>query len=226
MRIAFFSDVHGNLPALEAAWSFAAEHDVDRMYHLGDLAGLPSANEVIRFMFRNGILGVQGQSDFDIIRAATCAPRTWEEAFHARVLATLSPDSIAYLKLLPPRREIRLAACSITLSHLLPSQWRSATKNTEPCCHIHAATPGIPALFVSGCSHVPSIEQSGTRLMMNAGSVGAPADGDPRACVAMIEINGGCLIPSLHRVAYDGSGHERLMQSPFDCTVSGLSAAV
>jgi predicted phosphodiesterase len=39
MRIAIFSDIHGNLPALEAVLSDIASLHVDAVYCLGDLVG-------------------------------------------------------------------------------------------------------------------------------------------------------------------------------------------
>jgi len=39
MRLALISDVHGNLPALEAVLADIAGRDVDAIWHLGDLVG-------------------------------------------------------------------------------------------------------------------------------------------------------------------------------------------
>jgi hypothetical protein len=40
MRVAFFSDVHSNLPALDAVLSDIGTARVDARYGLGDLVGL------------------------------------------------------------------------------------------------------------------------------------------------------------------------------------------
>jgi len=42
MRLAFISDIHGNLPALEAILADIATREVDATYHLGDLVGSAS----------------------------------------------------------------------------------------------------------------------------------------------------------------------------------------
>ena len=47
-RIAVLADVHGNLPALEAALSHARRHGFDHLWYLGDFLGyVPFPNEVI-----------------------------------------------------------------------------------------------------------------------------------------------------------------------------------
>lgn len=48
MRIAILSDIHGNLPALEAVLADLASQQVDSRYCLGDLVGYgASPNEVV-----------------------------------------------------------------------------------------------------------------------------------------------------------------------------------
>ena len=59
MNLAFISDVHGNLAALEAALDDLRRRDVDAVYHLGDLVGYgPHPNEVIERIRAEGIVGV------------------------------------------------------------------------------------------------------------------------------------------------------------------------
>ena len=64
MRVAFFSDVHSNLPALEAVLDDIAAAGVDARYALGDLVGYaPWPNEVIERLKAEGIPGVMGNYD-------------------------------------------------------------------------------------------------------------------------------------------------------------------
>ncbi len=56
MRIALFSDVHSNLPALEAVLDDIARADVDARYALGDLVGYaPWPNEIVERLAAEGI---------------------------------------------------------------------------------------------------------------------------------------------------------------------------
>src|SRR5947209_15063522 len=65
MRYAVISDVHANLPALEAVLADIAAHgDSDAVYHLGDLVGYaPWPNEVVERIARAEIPGVAGNYD-------------------------------------------------------------------------------------------------------------------------------------------------------------------
>jgi predicted phosphodiesterase len=65
MRYALLSDIHANLPALEAVLEdLRARHEVDAVYHLGDLVGYaPWPNEVVALLGRSGIPGAAGNYD-------------------------------------------------------------------------------------------------------------------------------------------------------------------
>src|SRR6476620_4170105 len=65
MRYALISDIHANLPALDAVLGdIDARGDVDAIYHLGDLVGYaPWPNEVVARLRERGIAGVAGNYD-------------------------------------------------------------------------------------------------------------------------------------------------------------------
>ena len=79
MRMAFFSDIHANMPALEAVLADVASIGVDARYVLGDLVGYaPWPNEVLERLQAEGIPGVMGNYDegtgFDLTNAAAPTP--------------------------------------------------------------------------------------------------------------------------------------------------------
>lgn len=65
MRIALISDIHANLPALEAVLAdIDSVPDIDVIYHLGDLVGYaPWPNEVVALLRERVIAGVAGNYD-------------------------------------------------------------------------------------------------------------------------------------------------------------------
>jgi predicted phosphodiesterase len=65
MRYALISDIHANLPALEAVLADIARRDgIDTTYHLGDLVGYaPWPNEVVALVRVQAIAGVSGNYD-------------------------------------------------------------------------------------------------------------------------------------------------------------------
>jgi predicted phosphodiesterase len=65
MKYALISDIHGNLPALEAVLADLDERGgVHAIYHLGDLGGYaPWPNEVVALLRERGITGIAGNYD-------------------------------------------------------------------------------------------------------------------------------------------------------------------
>jgi len=64
MKIALFSDIHANLPALQAFFYNVETHKPDAIYCLGDLAGYHIwPNEVINAIRQNGIATIAGNHD-------------------------------------------------------------------------------------------------------------------------------------------------------------------
>ena len=62
MRIAVLSDIHGNLPALEAV--LASLRPYDAIWQLGDVVGYgPQPNEVVALLAGEGAVGVRGNHD-------------------------------------------------------------------------------------------------------------------------------------------------------------------
>src|SRR5512143_3930752 len=62
MRIAVLSDIHGNLPALEAV--LASLRPYDAIWQLGDIVGYgPQPNEVVARLADEKALGVRGNHD-------------------------------------------------------------------------------------------------------------------------------------------------------------------
>ena len=64
MKYALISDIHGNLPALDAVLDDIAVQRLENTYHLGDLVGYaPWANEVVARVGERRIAGVAGNYD-------------------------------------------------------------------------------------------------------------------------------------------------------------------
>ena len=69
MKYALISDIHGNLPALEAVLADIDERDdVDAVYHLGNLVGYaPWPNEVAALLRERRIPGIAGNYDSTVV---------------------------------------------------------------------------------------------------------------------------------------------------------------
>lgn len=68
MTIALFSDIHANLPALEAFFKDADGRKPDAIYCLGDLVGYNIwPNEVINEVKRRSIATIAGNYDQELV---------------------------------------------------------------------------------------------------------------------------------------------------------------
>ncbi|RIV21146.1 metallophosphoesterase [Fibrisoma montanum] len=110
MKIALFSDIHANLPALDAVLADIDRQQPDAVYCLGDLVGYNVwPNEVINTIRRRGIPTIAGNYDYGIGRASDdcgCAYREEDEKAMGKVSIAYTNGAVgeterAYLRTLP-----------------------------------------------------------------------------------------------------------------------------
>ncbi len=212
MRIALFSDIHANLPALEAFFDDVDSRDTDAIYCLGDLVGYNIwPNEVIDHIKRRGIPTIAGNYDFGIGRSSDdcgCAYKTDDEKENGKVSIAytnkiIKDEQRAYLRTLPAhiRLEFQLndKPLSVLLVHGSPrriNEYLFADRDEKSMLRIMEQAGADVMLF--GHTHKPyhriigSVEPDGTdhfRHAINIGSVGKPKDGDPRGGYVVLHIN-------------------------------------
>lgn len=110
MKIALFSDIHANLPALEAFFASIEQQKPDAIYCLGDLVGYNIwPNEIINEIRRRGIPTIAGNYDYGVGRTSDdcgCAYKTDEEKANGAVSISYTNQVVgekerAYLRALP-----------------------------------------------------------------------------------------------------------------------------
>ncbi len=222
MRTALISDIHGNLPALEAVLAHLdARTDVDAVYHLGDLVGYaPWPNEVVETMRRRGMAGVAGNYDSTTATDyAHCGckyedPR--QEALshesYAWTRAHVTPETKRWLGGLPFRIDLRplgghTGGPRLVLVHGNPVlntvYWTE--DRSDAFCSKMAQHLGVRAGDVAafGHTHKPWTRVVDDVRFVNTGSVGRPKDGDPRAGYVVVEMDGEKADVEFVRVEYD-----------------------
>lgn len=221
MKYALISDVHANLPALEAVLEQVERVHADAIYHLGDLVGYaPWPNEVVQRVVAQGIPGVAGNYDSTVAtdyKHCGCRyedPRQ-EELSHlsyAWTRAHVAPETKAWLGALPFRIDLRphgghLAGPTLTLVH--GNQTLNTVYVTEDRSDDFLAKMGRSLgaragdIIAFGHTHVPWHRVVGGIHFVNTGTVGRPKDGDWRAGYATVEFVGAEPMVELHRVEYD-----------------------
>jgi predicted phosphodiesterase len=223
MRYALISDIHANLPALEAVLDdIDARSDTDAVYHLGDLVGYaPWPNEVVALLRERGIAGVAGNYDSTVAtdyKHCGCRyedPRQ-EELSHLSYEWTRAHVHAAtrrWLGGLPFRIDLRplgghTAGPKLILLHgnpVLNTVYWTEDRDDRFCLQM-AETAGARQgdVITFGHTHKPWRRAVQGIEFVNTGSVGRPKDGDPRAGYVIVEM-GPAQPPAVDfvRVPYD-----------------------
>jgi diadenosine tetraphosphatase ApaH/serine/threonine PP2A family protein phosphatase len=225
MRILVVSDVHANLPALEAV--IAAAGRVDATWHLGDIVGYgPDPDAVVARLRDLGAIGVRGNHD-----AAALGGREIElfnvDARRAMewTKSVITPATREWLAAQPLQR----VDDRHTLVHGSPRDpiWEYITSAPVARANL-ALLETRDGLF--GHTHLPIVyrddrglvetvaPQDGStlqlderRTLLNPGSVGQPRDGDPRASWLVLDTQRN--EAQWGRVAYDIAATQAAMRA-------------
>ena len=209
MRVAIFSDIHGNLPALEAVLADIAGQRPDAVYCLGDLVGYgASPNEVTSRIRAEGIPTVMGNYDdgvgFDRDECGCAYRDPVDQELGDRSLAwtkvQATPENKAFLRTL--HKEIRFEADGrrILLVHGSPRKLNEYLFEDRPVSSFQRLAASSNAdVIVFGHTHKPYAKAVDGVLFVNDGSVGKPKDLDWRACYVLLEDGA----VTFRRVEYD-----------------------
>lgn len=222
MRCALISDIHANLPALEAVLRDIAERPgVDSTYHLGDLVGYaPWPNEVVDLLRRENIAGIAGNYDSTVgLDSKHCGCKyedpKQEEQSHLSFAWTKthsSAETKAYLAALPFRLDLRPlgghgSGPMVALVHGTPTlntvYW-TEDRSADFClkmAHLAGLKAGDVVAF--GHTHKPWHRVVDGVHFVNTGSVGRPKDGDWRAGYVMLDVSTQGIGVEFVRVSYD-----------------------
>jgi predicted phosphodiesterase len=222
MKYALISDIHANLPALEAVIADVARRgDVGATYHLGDLVGYSSQpNEVVERLQSAGIAGVAGNydstvaTDYEHCGCRSESPRQ-EELAHISYEWTRANTSAATKRVLaglPFRIDLRprgghTAGPTVHLfhgNHVLNTVYMFDDRTDatlEKMASAVSAKAGDVVAF--GHTHKPWHRAVGGVHFVNTGSVGRPKDGDWRAGYVLLDVGEGEPRAEFIRVAYD-----------------------
>ena len=213
MRIALFSDVHSNLPALEAVLEDIAREGVDSRYVLGDLVGYaPWPNEVLERLRAEGISGVMGNYDdgtaFDRDECGCAYTDPTEKALgdesFAWTKANTSVENKAWLATLAPQIRFEADGHRFLLVHGSPRRINEYLYEDKPDATFEriAASANVDVI-ACGHTHRPYDKSVTGARFINDGSAGKPKDGDPRACWALVETTRAGVAVEFRRVEYD-----------------------
>lgn len=211
MKIAFFSDIHANLPALEACLKSMDEQRPDAVYCLGDLVGYNIwPNEVINLIQKRGIPVIAGNYDFGIGRKSDdcgCAYKEEKEKEMGKTSISFTNSIIKeeernYLRTLPAHIHVEFKLNNDSLFLLMVhgsprkiNEYLFEDRDEKSMMRIMETYYADVMLF--GHTHKPYHRvfeylkdgKPAYRHAVNIGSVGKPKDADPRGCYLILTIN-------------------------------------
>jgi putative phosphoesterase len=212
MRVAVITDIHANLPALEAALEFIEREGVDQLYCGGDLVGYgPHPNGVCAAIEARAIPTIFGNYDHAIARDLEdcgCAyvNRHDREIGQQSVdwtLARTNQRSKAFMRGLPFDLRFHLDGKRVRLVHGSPRKVNEYLFEDKPARTFERiAAQADCDILVFGHTHKPWVHEYGGVLFVNCGSMGKPKDGDPRAGFAVLSADGRDLDVSIPRIEY------------------------
>ncbi len=188
-RIALISDVHGNIPALEAALDDIERRGIGRIFCLGDLVGKgPHSDRVVDICRIRCERIVRGNWDDGLATTASDNPTLhWHQA-------RLGAERLAYLGALPNTIDFVVSGRRIRLLHASPRGVHHRVHQGDPDETLRAMFDSTdftrygfePDVVGYGDIHAAYLRTFHREVLFNVGSVGNPLD-LPLASYAILE---------------------------------------
>ncbi len=198
MKVGLLSDVHANLPALEAVLDDMPA--VDRIVCAGDVIGYnPWPAECIDRVREVASATVRGNHDRTVENPSRYRANRMAEAGLEHAKETLSDEQLDWLRGLPRAETFGGDRYLLVHSHPAPEREDAYVYPEEfPNLDRHL---GEHDGIVLGHTHVQGVRSVGDGFVVNPGSVGQPRDGDPDAAYAVLDTTTDEV--ALRRVTYD-----------------------
>lgn len=190
MRLGVLSDLHANLPALEAALEALRAEGVDEVLVLGDLVGYgPHPRQVIHKVWKEGLAAIAGAWD---LRVAYPFPEPLPEGVGKATLewtrAQLGEKELAYLRSLRLSHRRAYGGRRLVAFHGMPGDPEARPDLLGEAKAFLALLEryGAEVLLLGG-RHLPLARRVGAGLVADPGSVGLSLTGEHGADVMVLD---------------------------------------
>jgi putative phosphoesterase len=178
MRVGALYDVHGNLPALEAALEDVDEAGVDLLLSGGDLLLGPQPSECLELLRERGAAFIRGNCDRTVASGAG-----EEDLWLDRIRWTagrLSDEQLEFVRGWPETASIDVDGLGpVLFCHGSPRSDEEILTAITPPKRLDPILDGVlESVVVCGHTHVQFDRMLGDRRLVNAGSVGLPYQGE------------------------------------------------
>lgn len=197
-RIALYSDIHGNIAALDAVLADIEASGIDEVYCLGDLVGYgPHPSEVIARVAETGHPTIRGNYDDGVgNRKGNCGCYYPDDQAKADGAASytftnklLTDEEHAWLAALPDDITVDIEGVRVLLCHGSPRRINEYLLLDRPADHLaRLAEEADVDVVCVGHVHIPYHRvvpgPFGPVHYVSDGSVGKPKGRDPKSCWA------------------------------------------
>ncbi len=219
MKLGVISDIHGNLPALEACWALLEEERVDRTVCLGDLVQFgPYPGEVVDFIMEKDIDTVQGNCDRAVGRGRSQTGDRFElgwwgdlaRDFLSWTSDELGSERLRYLRKLPMELRFEDMGKSILCVHGLPGDITGELPGHESRgVADHLLESSRCDVLMAGHTHEMTLISRPGGLLLNPGSVGGGTLPGKATLMILGSDDEGSMSVSWHRVPWDTARYRK-----------------
>ena len=210
-NLAILSDIHGNIPALEAVLADLAAFEIDHIIVPGDVISFGAfSRQTAELVIENGWSVIRGNNEFFLVDYKTPrAPAEWDDPIQFAPTVWLYRQFDHRLRTLigswPDTLDLRFRdAPPILVCHGTPASAWGTIYSTMRDEEIENTLRNVEAEYViCGHTHLPMDRQSGKWRILNPGSVGVPLDGLFSASYMVLEGNEDGWTPTFRRVPFD-----------------------
>jgi putative phosphoesterase len=223
MKLAVFSDIHGNIHGLRAVLADMEKRGAEVIWCGGDLVGYgANPGEVIDLVRTRGIPTIMGNYDDAIgyLRITCGCDYPNAEAMERGLKSVAwtkeqtSEEQKAYLRSLPYRLQREFAGHQVALVHGSPVQLTEYLYESVPneTFQAHLAATGVDVL-IFGHTHKPYHKVLDGKHLVNSGSAGKPKHGDPNATYVLLDLEPESVSVEIVEVEYDYESAARAIEA-------------
>jgi len=219
MKVAVFSDVQGNLPAMEVVVEHILDWSPDLVVMAGDLVNRGPSSRACLELFdalrrERGWLPITGNHEAWVLRCGQERPLDALDAAMRRFADVTFRELVEIEETLlgwPDHISFHADAEDswVHVTHGSMAGHRVGISATTLDRDLRSRLPEDISLFVGAHTHKPLQRRLGHTRILNVGSVGSPFDDDVRACYGQLELRDGRWQTRIVRLPYDRARAER-----------------
>jgi len=187
MLVAFISDIHSNLEALEVVIKDIDKLKIKKIFCIGDVIGYgANPNDCLKIIKKRKIPCCLGNHEFAVIREETYGLNIFAAEAIMWTVDQITKDNLEFIKNFPEKVETKLKGIKILMVHGSPFDPINEYVYPEYPLERIVDEFDYDVIIISH-THIPFIRKIRECLIINSGAVGQPRDHNPDACYVIFD---------------------------------------